>query len=185
MLSNAFFSQAGLTLLFSLLAAFFYYKKFYKKDIATSVVLYSLLIFNIVFFISFENNIGLGIGLLGILSLIRLRSTLDNLTDIGFIFYAIGIGLLNASISSIPTLLVVDGLLAFILILLSSDLILFKEKLKTEIVFDELIVKKANDLESVKKEIQKQYGIYPIHVNVKNINHLKDSTTIEVIYDSK
>ena len=180
-----FFFSAGSTLLFSFVVALFYYHKFFKRDIAIAVVLYSMLIFAIVFFVSFQSNIGLGLGLLGVLSLIRLRSIPESLVDVGFIFYAITIGLLGASILDLGSIVLIDLLLTFILILLTAGLFFRKNIVKTKITFDEIFFDKLNDVDFLRRKIQKKYSIKAINVRVVNINYLKDSATLEITYDAE
>jgi len=183
MLNFHFIFASFLTLSFSLAASFFYNKKFFKKDLSIAIIIYSLLIFNIVYFVSFdEKSIGLGIGLLGILSLIRLRSTLENLIDIGYVFYAITIGLLNASLENQLTILVVNIFIFSVLIITTSGLFFKNKVLKTNIVFDEIFFKDLGDKNFIKNEIKKKYNITPIEIEVLSLNYLKDSANLEVSY---
>ncbi len=175
----------GITLSFSFVTAAFYYLRYHKRNISIAIIIYSLLVFCIVYFVSFENNLGLGIGLLGILSLVRLRSTPENPIDIGFVFYSITIGLLNASIESILTIIVIDFIITTIVLLLSLELFFKYDINKTEIVFDDLIAEKLSNKEKLTKKVTEQFGITPVKVKVKNINYLKDSITIVVTYNAK
>jgi len=179
-----FLVSATATFIFSFFTAIMYYRKFFKRDIAVAIVVYSLFIFCIVFFVSFESSIGLGIGLLGILSLLRLRSTPENLIDIGFIFYSITIGLLNASISDLITIPAVDFILTFVLMLAVSNFLFPRQIIKTEIVFDEIFLDKLDDINLLKKKIKETYKINPISINIDKIDHIKDSITLQVSYDA-
>lgn len=185
MVNTHFLSAIGITLLFSFLTALFYYFRYGKRDISNSIVIYSLLVFSIVYFVSFENNLGLGIGLLGILSLVRLRSTPENPIDIGFIFYSISIGLLNASIDNIYTVVIINLILTATIIFLSSGLIFKKDLMKIEIIFDDLFAEKLDNQENLVKMIQEKYGITPKKIRIKNINYLKDSITVIINYNEK
>ena len=185
MVDSAFYSSALATLGFSILATYFYYYKFYKRDISVSIVLYSLLVYSIVYFVSFENNLGLGIGLLGILSLVRLRSTPENPIDIGFIFYSITLGLLNASIGDLQTIVIVDALLTAVVIALSSGFFFERNHVKTEITFDDLDSENLGDQKALLAKIKKQYGIDPLRMKIKNIDYLRDSVTVEISYHAK
>lgn len=172
-----------ITLGFSGITAVIYHSLFFKKHIATAIVLFSTLVFSIVYFVSFENNIGLGIGLLGILSLIRLRTTVSNLTDIGFAFYAITIGLLNASIPDIRTILIINALLSIIILLLASRLIFRRVIVKTQVIFDDLDFEKLNDQKFLMKRVEKDLKIKPLRVSVSRVDYLKDSVTLKVTYE--
>jgi hypothetical protein len=185
MLASTFFVSLSITLIFALATSGFYYLKFHKKDISVAIVIYSLLIFTIIDSIKFDaNSIGLGIGLLGILSLIRLRSTPENLIDIAFIFYSITIGLLNASIDNHLAQITVNLILTAVLMIISSEYFFRRDLVTTKIVFDEIIVKKLNDPQVLKAEIQKRFKIEPLEIKIVNINYLKDSLTLEIKYNN-
>lgn len=148
-------------------------------------MIFSLLVFCIVFFVSFEHNIGLGIGLLGILSLIRLRSTPENLIDISFIFYSITVGLLNASIQSIGTIWVVNAILTGILFAISSHFLFRKKIVSTRVIFDDLNFKEMHSSRELKERIKKDLNIEAIEARVTRIDHLRDTVTVRVTYESK
>lgn len=173
-----------LTLLFTSIAAVYYHNRYYKQDITLSIVLYGLLVFCIVYFVSFENNIGLGIGLLGILSLIRLRTTLGNLVDIGFIFYSITLGLLNASIKEgIPVIAAVNFFITAILLVLASGFVFKRRVVASRIVFDEIEPETLTDLTALKKRAKEVLKTEPLDVKVIRVDHLKDSVTVKVRYE--
>lgn len=185
MVNSQFFLSVGVTLFFSLITAFYYYHQRGKRDISIAIILYSLFVFCIVYFVSFEGNLGLGIGLIGILSLIRLRSTPENLIDIGFIFYAISIGLLNASIENINDMLVVNVILSGVMLLMASGIVFKNDLISTEIILDEIESEKLGDTQALMKKVEKQFGIIPQKIKVMNINYLKDSITIKITYNAK
>lgn len=185
MVNLQFFQSIGITLFFSVVTAFYYYHQRGKRDISIAVILYSLFVFCIVYFVSFEGNIGLGIGLIGILSLIRLRSTPENLIDIGFVFYAISIGLLNASIENLSDMLVVNVILAAVMFFMASGIVFKNDSITTEIILDEIESEKLGDTQALMKKVENKFGITPLKIKVMNINYLKDSITIKVTYNAK
>lgn len=184
MVLNSFLFSIGLTLLFSSITAVFYYQTFVKQGIALSVVLYSLLVYNIVYFVSFEDNIGLGIGLLGILSLIRLRTAVNNLIDIAFVFYAITLGLLNASIADSPELLVgLNIFLTAMICLLSSPILFQRRRVKTKVVFDDLDLADLHKQNLLIERVHKKLKVDPLEIEVVEVDYLKDTVTLKVTYE--
>jgi hypothetical protein len=171
------------TLFFTGISALYYYKLYFKRDIAAATVMFSLLVFCIVFFVSFEHNIGLGIGLLGILSLIRLRSTPENLVDISFVFYAITIGLLNASIQGIGTILLVNAIISIVLYFLSTNIFFKKRIVKTRIIFDDLNFEEMHSREELKKRIKKDLKIEALTAEITKIDYMKDCVTVNITYE--
>jgi len=180
-----FLSSIGLTLFFAAIASFSYYKMFKKRDIATAIVMFALLVHCIVFFVSFESNIGLGIGLLGILSLIRLRSTIDNLIDISFVFFAITIGLLNASIQSVEISIMVSAFLTLVLVVMCSKVIFPKNIVSTRVIFDDLDLSKLNQEKYLMEHVHSNMNIQPVKVKVTRVDYLKDAVTLRVFYEFK
>lgn len=185
MVLDSFIFSIGLTLLFSSMAAVFYYQTFAKQGIALSIVLYSLLVFNIVYFVSFEDNIGLGIGLLGILSLIRLRTAVNNLIDIAFIFYAITLGLLNASIAEQQELLAgLNIFLTAMICLLSSSLLFKRKRVSTKVTFDDLDLADLHQHQLLVERVHQKLKIDPLEIEVVEVDYLKDAVTLKVTYES-
>ena len=181
-----FLYSFGITLSFSFLSAFYYFKIYLKKDIAFATAFYGLLVFCIVYFVSFESNIGLGIGLLGILSLIRLRSTPENLVDIGFIFYAITIGLLNASLENdLLTIVSIDFFLTIILILLVFISNLGKNIVSTRITFDDIDFEKLDSERYLRERVHESLNITPLTLRVTRVDYLKDSVNVRITYELK
>lgn len=172
-----------ITLAFSSVTSFIYYIFNFKRDIAGASMIFSVLVFFIVYFVSFENNIGLGIGLLGILSLIRLRSTPENLTDIGLIFYAISLGLLNASIENIYSMILVDIASSLVLVSMVSGFVFRKKIASMKLIFDDLNFEDKKNMEKIKERIKKEHNITPIYARISRIDHLRDSVTVNIYYE--
>ncbi len=173
-----------ITLFFSGVASVFYYRHYLKRDIAISIVLYSLFVFCIVYFVSFEDNMGLGLGLLGILSLIRLRSSVDNLVDIGFVFYSITLGLLNAAIQeSLEVVLGLNVFLSLMILLLGSGVVFKRNVATTIITFDDLDLDRLADPTYLKSRVKQRLHVTPLDLQVDNVNYLRDSVTVTVTYE--
>jgi Domain of unknown function (DUF4956) len=181
-----FFLSIGITLSFTVVSSAIYFRIYNKKDVAFSTAFYGILVFSIVYFVSFESNLGLGIGLLGILSLIRLRSTPENLIDISFIFYSITIGLINASVSDdYMSIAILDLVLTVILIVLASGVLFRKNIVSSKVVFDDLEFEKLDSVKYLKERVKKELKIDPIYVAVTRIDYLKDSVNLRVTYELK
>jgi hypothetical protein len=181
-----FLITLSITVGFTAIAAGYYHGRYHKRDISFSIVLYALLVFSIVYFVSFENNIGLGIGLLGILSLIRLRSTLENLIDIGFIFYAITSGLINASVGStinVWLLLAINIILTGAVCLLTTNVVFQKNIIKSKITFDDFDMTKLANKRFLKAYVKEKTGISVKEVEIIHVDYLKDSVSVKVFYE--
>lgn len=161
-----------------------YFARFHKRNIAVALIIFAVCVFSIVFFVSFEDNIGLGIGLLGILSLIRLRTNIGNLTDISFLFYSITLGLLTASlVHDLTTVIIVNVILSVMVLIVTSEKVIPKKFAKMKITFDEVIIDPSHTTERIEQKIKDKYGITPIRVNPLQIDYLKDSCVLEITYE--
>jgi hypothetical protein len=178
-----FAARFFLTLFFCTAAAIFYRWKFKKPDVSFAIALWGILVFAIVFFVAFDaNSLGLGIGLLGILSLVRLRSNLENLVDVGFVFFAICLGLLNAKIA--PVKFAAGADLILISLLFASSFLWGKNWQKTRIIFDEIHNAKLSDEKFWRKKIEEKCGISPAQIEIKRVDFLRDSTVIEFFWEA-
>lgn len=177
-----FLLPIGVTFIFSFVSSLFYFRMFHKREVAMAINLFAIAVFCIVYFVTFDNNIGLGIGLLGVLSLVRLRARLDSLFDILFIFMAITFGLIAASVEDVSMVVFVDSLLMFIACVFSSRLIFKKRYVTTKIVFDDINFDRMDDMSYLKDRVRTALKINPIYVRVSKVDYLKDSVTVRVTY---
>ncbi len=181
-----FLIPLGITVGFTAIAAGYYHGRYHKRDISFSIVLYALLVFSIVYFVSFENNIGLGIGLLGILSLIRLRSTLENLLDIGFIFYAITIGLINASAASnlsLWVIILINVILTLAVCMLTTTWFFKTNVVKSKVTFDDFDMTKLGNQRFLRAYVKQKTHIVVKNVEIIHIDYLKDSVSVRIFYE--
>ncbi|QQR83286.1 DUF4956 domain-containing protein [Candidatus Peregrinibacteria bacterium] len=185
MISSAFWAALAITLVFSSFTASGYFLRFRKTDVAIATILYGVFIYFIVHFVAFDSSLGLGIGLLGILSMVRLRSTAENLMDIGMIFYAITVGLLGASIADWTVLLAVNGALSLIVLGLVCPGFLHREASKIEITLDEIDLKMIAMPDKLSAYIERHYSLKVRRIVLKSIDHLKDSVSLLVYYDER
>ena len=172
------FAPLILTIISTATVSVIYLSFFHKKEIPFAMITFSIFVYLIVNLVSFESNLGLGIGLLGILSLIRLRSSISNLVDISFLFFAITIGLINAANIELNQLLSLN--FGLIIILGIGSLVYTKTPnyKTTTIVIDEII---TNEKDLISK-LEKEHKVEIKELQVVKIDHLKDSMVVNIEY---
>lgn len=175
-----------ITLAFLTISSIFHYKIYTKKDFSFAIILYGILIFSIVYSVSFEDNLGLGIGLLGILSIIRLRSTPENFIDIGFIFYSITIGLINASIpDQILFTTGINTILTTLLIGISFYINKAPTTYSISLTLDEINLDLIDSTEYISSKISAKTNLNIKEIQIIKIDYIKESVNLKVYYESQ
>ena len=113
---------------------------------------------------------GLGLGLFGVLSIIRLRSDQISQTEIAYYFASLALGLLTGMSSEVTTLL--GGLIALILVALA-----FGGRYTSQTVqLDRAIA----DQEELKVALEQRLGANVASVNVVKLDLVNDLTLVDV-----
>ena len=170
------------------LLALGYFWQFQKKQVTLSLVPVALLLFLLVAFASFEENISIGLGILGVLSFIRLRSTIDSLTDAVTLLTAVIFGILAAEISDIWWLVAAYGLvlLTFAGMAFWSRLAAPYERKQMQITLDELVLLPSDtDCLAFKKRLEKEFGITVLQFRVLSVDYVRDASKISIEYVAK
>ncbi len=119
---------------------------------------------------------GLGLGLFGVLSIIRLRSDQISQTEIAYYFASLALGLLTGMSSAVTPLL--GGLIALILVALAfgdSKLILGRYTSQT-VQLDRAIADPAE----LKAALEQRLGASVASVNVVKLDLVNDLTLVDV-----
>ncbi|PID70671.1 hypothetical protein CSB37_01135 [bacterium DOLZORAL124_38_8] len=156
-----------------------------KKEVSLAIVPLALLLFLLVSLASFEQNISVGLGIFGVLSFIRLRSSIDSLTDTVMLLMAVVIGILAAQVPNPVWLLLSYGVILFVFlgIILLDTYGFVAEQRTMKITFDELIIlKNKKEKEDFAKRLQKEFGVRVLHFEVLTVDYLRDATKIAVTY---
>lgn len=152
---------------------YFVYKKtfsgvMYSQSFNVTVVMICVITTIVMMLIG--NNLALSLGLVGSLSIIRFRTAIKEPRDIGFLFWAIAVGL-------------AAGTREFIIAIIGSiviALLLFIFKRVIYIDYSYLLVLKGNEIESKKvSAILKEYKI-PYKLRMKTSNNVFTEITYEI-----
>ncbi|MDO5091932.1 MAG: DUF4956 domain-containing protein [Propionibacteriaceae bacterium] len=117
---------------------------------------------------------GLGLGLFGVLSIIRLRSDELAQHEVAYYFSALALGLLGGLGGSVLTYVLMA---LIVLVLAVADTRLFREGARRQVInLDRAIT----DSEELRYELAHRLGGRILDVNVQNIDFVDDTTLVEV-----
>lgn len=120
---------------------------------------------------------GLGLGLFGVLSIIRLRSDELAQHEVAYYFSALALGLLSG-LGSEPVLSI--SLMAVVLLgmFVADHPLLLSGYRREVIVLDRAIA----DTASLTAALEQQLGSHVMHITVQKIDYVNDTTTADVRY---
>ena len=188
------FAQMLVRLFISLVVTWFiifrlYYKKSKHREFCFTFMLISIAIFFIVFFMVFvledmkgKTSMGIGIGLFGIVSIMRYRTDAMPVREMTYLFVIIALALVNAIAEGVPMF----ELILTNLIILAAVWI-FESTLKTQptkyIQYDrmELVVPEKKD--ELKADLEKRLGVKIIKVEVGAIDFIRDMAMVRIVYE--
>jgi len=127
-----------------------------------------------------ESSVGfsLGLGLFGLLSIIRLRSTQIKHGEVAYYFAALIMGLLGGLGSHIGVLTFV-GMAIILLVFAVADHPKLLQNYKTQTI---LLSKEFTDPELLKTHLEKLLKAHVDEVTVKHLDMVKNTTLVEVRY---
>lgn len=122
---------------------------------------------------------GVGFGLFGLLSLVRLRSAAFSIKDVAYTFSALVLGLVNGLPERHLALVVVLNLLVLSAVWLVDD---SKTRIPTRVLrltLDQAIVRP----EEVRAEVSRRLGHDPIAVVVEQVDFVRETTVVAVRHE--
>lgn len=123
-----------------------------------------------------EVGMGLGMGLFGVLSIIRLRSSEISQTEVAYYFAALAIGLV-AGLSTTPTITAVAVIFAIVVVLTLADSRWFTGRSTSQ----EVMVERAiADREDLVAHLESLLGVRVIEVKVIRLDYVNDTTWVHV-----
>lgn len=175
------------SLLFCVIMIFgIYYTNSKNKEFVFTFLLFNTLIFIICFILcNSKLEVGFGFGIFAIFSLLRYRTILIPIKEMGYLFASITIGLISAisNNETVIPILISNALILLLVYVLDCKLKLKHENYK-EIIYEkiELITSESKDL--MLKDLIDRTGI-PIHrIEIVNIDFLRDVAKINIFYYS-
>ena len=122
---------------------------------------------------------GVGFGLFGLLSLVRLRSAAFTLKDVAYTFIALVLGLVNG----LPERNLLVVVLLDVLLLAAIWLVDDSRSGTTTRVVRLTLDRAVADLGLVQAEVSARLGLTPLSVAVEDVDYVRETTRVWVRYD--
>ena len=181
--------RSGIDLLAVLiLVGFIYYPKSKNKDFVFTFSIFNVINFMICYLLGTAKiQMGFAFGLFAIFSIIRYRTIMISIKDMGYFFICVALGMLNSlADSSDGYILLIACNLVILAITLGLDRLNFiNNENSKEIIFDNVGLIRPSQREALIKELRERTELNIHRVDVVKINYLKDTCLLKVYYYSK
>lgn len=171
-----------------LLVSFIYYPKHKNKDFIFTFVIFNVINFMICYLLGATKiKIGFAFGLFAIFSIIRYRTIVVSIKNMGYFFICVALGMLN-SLASVKDSFVTLMACNFIILLLAfvlERLDFLKNENSKDIVYDKINLIKPAVRQELIDDLTNRTGL-PIHrVDIVSIDYLKDVAQIKAYFYAK
>ena len=171
-----------------ILVGLIYYPKHRNKDFIFTFVLFNVINFMICFLLgSAKINMGFAFGLFAIFSIIKYRTIVVSINDMGYFFVCVALGMLNSLANSNDNFMVVIicNLVILTLTFLLDRLDFINNENVKEIIYDNVELIKPNVREELIADLKERTGLEIHKVEIISINYLKDIVLLKAFYYSK
>jgi len=181
--------RAGIDILaLFILVGLIYYPKYKNKDFVFTFSIFNVINFMICYLLGTAKiQMGFAFGLFAIFSIIRYRTIMISIKDMGYFFICVALGMLNSLADSTDgyLLLIVCNLVILGITLGLDRLNFISNENSKEIIFDNVGLIRPSQREALIKELQDRTELNIHRVDVVKINYLKDTCLLKVYYYSK
>lgn len=163
---------------------FLYYKKSRRRDYYFTYMLFSTVIFLILYQLqNLQMEITLALGLFAIFSMIRYRTEQLPIREMTYLFVLIGLSVINGSgMTSSYTAYVVTNVLVILLIWLLEALVFTGKTANKIITYEKIELIVPERREELMADLRKRTGLDIVKIQIGSINFLKDTAFIKVTY---
>jgi hypothetical protein len=186
---NDFIFRSGIDLIaIFILVGLIYYPKYKNKDFVFTFVIFNVINFMICYLLGAAKiKIGFAFGLFAIFSIIRYRTIVVSIKDMGYFFVCVSLGMLNslANISDDFSILIICNLVILTLTFALERLNFINNENSKEIVYDNVNLIKKAYREDLIKDLNDRTDLNIHKVDVVSINYLKDTAVLKVYYYAK
>jgi hypothetical protein len=171
-----------------ILVGFIYYPKHKNKDFIFTFILFNVINFMICYLLGATKiKMGFAFGLFAIFSIIRYRTIVVSIKDMGYFFMCVALGMLNslATIKDGFMLLLVCNSVIVVLTFLLENLNFLNNENYKEIIYDRVELVKPENRDELIQDLKARTGL-PIHkVDIISLNYLKDTALVKAYYYAK
>lgn len=171
-----------------LLVSFIYYPKHKNKDFIFTFVLFNVINFMICYLLgSTKIKIGFAFGLFAIFSIIRYRTIVVSIKDMGYFFVCVALGMLNslASVQDNFKTLIICNAVILILTFILERLDFIKNENAKEIIYDKIALIKPQSNIELLADLTERTGLKIHRVEVISIDYLKDVALLKAYFYAK
>lgn len=169
------------------LVRFIYYPRHRNKDFLFTFILFNCLNFLICYLLADTKlKTGFAFGLFAIFSIMRYRTVMVPIKEMGYFFICVALGLINALAAIEDHFIVLLACNAFILLLtLALDSYSLSHENVKEIIYERIDLIRPEAREEMLADLRQRTGL-PIHkVEVRSFDFLKDVAVVQAYYFSK
>ena len=153
--------------------------------------IFTLFIFNIVIFLityllnKVDLSMGAAFGLFAVFSMLRYRTEGISIKDMTYLFIVIALGLINAvGKGNWDELSLLSSIVIVVTFLLEKNVVLKKES-SQYVEYEKIeLIKPEHRLELI-ADLESRVGVKINHVNINEINFLRDTAKIQIFYFEK
>ena len=160
----------------------FYYPKSHRKDFATTFMLFSAVVFMLLYFMGGVSlDITVGLGLFMIFGIMRYRTEMVPIREMTYLFIAIATSVING-INLICDQLLIANLLLIVLLVVVEYVVGARREASKLVCYEriELIVPERRA--ELLADLEARLGIKPTRVDVGNVDLLRDVAFLKVYY---
>lgn len=171
-----------------ILVSLIYYPKHKNKDFIFTFVLFNVINFMICYLLgSAKIKIGFAFGLFAIFSIIRYRTIVVSIKDMGYFFVCVALGMLNslASVQDNFITLIICNVVILLLTFILERLDFIKNENAKEIVYDKITLIKPEFRTELLADLNERTGLKIHRVDVVSIDYLKDVALLKAYFYAK
>lgn len=172
----------------TILVGLIYYPRHRNKDFIFTFVIFNVINFMICYLLgSAKIKIGFAFGLFAIFSIIKYRTIVVSIKDMGYFFICVALGMLNSLANSSEGFVIIMICNAVILSLafLLERLNFINNENAKEIIYDNVRLIKPSLRDELIADLVERTGLEIHKVEVISINYLKDTALLKAYYFSK
>lgn len=170
-----------------LIVGFIYYPRHKNKDFLFTFIIFNISNFIICYLLANSKlNMGFAFGLFAIFSIIRYRTVMVPIREMGYFFISVALGLINAlsswgDVNSIVICIISNIFFVMMVFILDKNMGLDHENNKI-IQYEKIENIKPENREQLITDLAKRTGLNITRVEVGQINFINDSARIKLFY---
>ena len=163
---------------------FFYYKKARRRDYYFTFMLFSVVIYLLLFSLQNLNiEIGFALGLFAIFGMIRYRTTTIPVREMTYLFVIIGVSIINGfSMATSYATLGAANLLVILVCWLLESLGLTRKEASKIILYEKIELIRPERRQELLADLRQRTGLDITDVQIGSIDFLKDTAYLKVSY---